>query len=256
MGMLVYQCEDSLEGIFTAVYNAYEEKREPADTMLSLEEELYLFAEYQAVMPETEKAIKVMRTLKRRFGEEDYMRLCLTLSASDPAKAQAVYQTIALGLAGKKAAWGHLFDNLANDYVHQAFSLARGAMNENCHLRGFVRFQELESGVLYSKINPKNNLLTFLMPHFADRFPMENFMLFDEKRNLFGVHPAGGQWYLLSGSQILEEKVHFKLSERERQYQELFRHFCHKIAIKDRENLKLQRNMLPLRFQEYMVEFN
>ena len=256
MGMLVYQCEDSLEGIFTAVYTAYEEKREPSDTMLSLEEELYLFAEYQTVKPEPEKAVKVMRTLKRKFGEEDYMQLCLALSAPNSQKAQAVYQTIALGLAGKKAAWGHLLDNLANDYVNQTFSLARGAMNENCHLKGFVRFQELEGGILYSKIGPKNNLLTFLMPHFADRFPMENFILLDEKRNLFGVHPAGGQWYLLSGSRILEGAVHFKLSEEERKYQELFCHFCHKIAIKERENLKLQRNMLPLRFQEYMIEFN
>ncbi len=141
--MLVYQCEDSLEGIFTAVYNAYEEKRQPAETMLSLEEELFLFADYQPVKPDPEKSLKVMRTLKKRFGEEDYMRICLSLSASDPAKAQAVYQTIALGLSGNKSAYGHLFDNLANDYVHLAFSLARGAMNENCHLRGFVRFQEL-----------------------------------------------------------------------------------------------------------------
>ncbi len=254
--MLVYQCEDSLEGIFTAVYNAYEEKREPADTMLSLEEELFLFAEYRVVEPDPDRALKVMRTLKRKFGEDDYMRICLSLSAPDPAKAQAVYQTIAAGLAGKRNLWGSLFDNLSNDYVHQAFSLARGAMNENCHLRGFLRFQELEGGILYSKIGPKNNILTFLMAHFADRFPVENFIIYDDTRNLFGVHPAGGQWYLLTGTQILEESIDFELSDRERQYQELFRHFCHKIAIKDRKNLKLQRNMLPLRFQEYMVEFN
>lgn len=254
--MWVYQCEDSLEGIFTGIYNAYEEKREPEDTMLSLEQELYLFADYQTVKPDGEKAVKVMRTIKRRFGEEDYMRICLTLSAPAPEKAQAVYRTVALGLSQKGTVFGHLFDNLANDYVHLAFSLARGAGNENCHLRGFVRFQELEGGVLYSKIAPKNNILTFLMPHFADRFPMENFMIYDEGRSLFGVHPAGHQWYLLGGSEVPEEAMQLKLSDNEQQYQELFHYFCHKIAIKERENYTLQRNMLPLRFREYMVEFN
>lgn len=254
--MLVFQCEDSLEGIFTGIYNAYEQKSRPEDTMMSLNEELFLFAEYQTVRPDAEKTLKVIRTLQNRFGEEDYHHICLALSTPEPMKAQAVYQTVSLGLRYGGAVKGHLFDNLANDYVNKAFTLGRTAGNENCHMRGFVRFQELESGILYSKISPKNNLLTFLMEHFADRLPIENFVLHDEGRGLFGVHPAGKQWYLLSGAEVCTEADRFRLSERELHYQELFRYFCHKIAIKDRENLKLQRNMLPLRFREYMVEFS
>ena len=254
--MLVFQCEDSLEGIFTGIYNAYEQKNRPEDTMMSLNEELFLFAEYQTVTPDAEKTLKVIRTLQNRFGEADYHHICLALSTPEPMKAQAVYQTVSLGLSAGKASYGHLFDNLANDYVNKAFALGRAAGNENCHLRGFVRFQELESGILYSKISPKNNLLTFLMEHFADRLPIENFVLHDEGRGLFGVHPAGKQWYLLSGAEVFTEADNFRVSERELHYQELFRYFCHKIAIKDRENLKLQRNMLPLRFREYMVEFH
>lgn len=253
--MLVYQCEDSLEGIFTGIYNAYEQKKRPEDTMLSLNEELYLFAEYQTVTPDAEKTLKVIRTLQNRFGEADYQHICLALSSTEPMKAQAVYQTLALGLRRGEEARGRLFANLANDYVHHAFSLGRAAGNENCHLRGFVRFQELESGILYSKISPKNNLLTFLMEHFADRLPIENFVLHDEGRGLFGVHPAGKQWYLLNGEEVITEEC-FRISECELHYQELFRYFCHKLAIRDRENPKLQRNMLPLRFREYMVEFN
>ena len=253
--MLVYQCEDSLEGVFTGIYTAYEQKRNPADTMLSLDGELYLFAEYQSVLPDKDKTIKVIRTLRKRFGEEDYHHICLALSTPEPAKAQAVYQTVCAGLSAGAKSYGHLFDNLANDYVNQAFSLSRGAGNENCHLRGFVRFQELDNGVLFSKICPKNNLLTFLMEHFADRFPVENFVLYDANRNLFGIHPAQKQWYLLSNTEVLENTGKLRLSAKELEYQELFRYFCHKIAIMDRENLNLQRNMLPLLFREYMVEF-
>ena len=89
------------------------------------------------------------------------------------------------------------------------------------------------------------------MPHFADRLPLENFVIYDEKRELYGVHPAGKEWYLVSGM----EPEGLQLSEREAQYQELFTMFCQIIAIKQRKNLKLQLQMLPLRFQEYMVEF-
>ena len=249
--MVIYLCEDSLEGVFTAIYRAYEEKRDHLDTALALTEEPILFAEYLTVNPDADRTLKVMRTLRKRFGEEDYLSLCMALASEDPGKAQAVYRTVVDGLS-RKVRLGHLLDNLADDNVHKAFSLSRGAGRELDHLRGFVRFQELENKILYSAIGPKNNLLTFLMPHFADRMPMENFVIYDEKRNLFGIHPAGRLWYLLCGD---GEKPVLNLSEEEQQYQELFRHFCETIAIRERRNLQLQRNMLPLRFREYMIEF-
>ena len=250
--MIVYICEDSLEGVFTGIYRAYEEKRDHGDKYFSLTDEPMLFAEYVEVEPDRQRTLKVINTLQRRFGEEDYLSLCKALASEDPGKAQAVYRTVVDGLE-RNSRPGHLFDNLAEDNVHKAFCLARGTSREICHLQGFVRFQELERKVLYSAIGPKNNVLTFLMPHFADRLPTENFILFDEGRNLFGIHPAQKQWYLLQWEEAETPKLH--LSEEEEQYQELFRRFCRTIAIQGRKNLQLQRNMLPLRFREYMMEF-
>ena len=250
--MVIYLCEDSLEGVFSAIYRAYEEKRDHGDTAIALTEDPVLFAEYVEVKPDTDRTLKVMRTLRKRFGEDDYLSLCLALSSEDSGKAQAVYRTVADGLA-RDVRPGHLLDNLADDSVHKAFTLSRGAGRELSHLQGFVRFQELEGKVLFSSIGPKNNLLTFLMPHFADRLPMENFVLYDEKRNLFGIHPAARQWYLIRGEESVGPAL--GLSEEEDGDQTLFKHFCEAIAIRERRNLKLQRNMLPLRFREYMIEF-
>lgn len=252
--MLIYQCEDSVESIFTAVYNSYAEKRDPGDTMLCLDDELYLFAEYVKVVPDLGKTVKVIRTLRRRFGDKDYDGLCFALSSPDDGKAQAVYRTIAAGLSGK-CAKGHLFDNLADDDVNKAFKLSRSAEKEFAHLRGFTRFAELSNGILYAKIAPRNNLLTFLMPHFADRFSGENFVLQDGIRGLYGVHPAGQNWYPVQYSELSEEGGGLSWSAEELRYRELFRHFCRSITIEERRNWELQRNMLPLRFREYMVEF-
>ena len=250
--MIVYRCQDSLEGIFTAIYQAYEEKRDHSETVLSLSEEPILFAEDVWVVPDREKTQKVMNTLKRRFGEKDSYSLCLALATEDEEKAQAVYRTVEEGIRCNCKP-GRLFDDLTNDNIHKAFALARSANREVGRELEFVRFQELENGVLYSRIGPKCNILTFIMPHFADRLPIENFVIYDDIRNLFGIHPAGKQWYLLRGEEAVEPELRF--SEKEESYQELFRHFCRTIAIRERKNLKLQRNMLPLRFQEYMTEF-
>ncbi|MCH5342880.1 MAG: TIGR03915 family putative DNA repair protein [Acetatifactor sp.] len=276
--MIVYQCEDSMESIFTAIYRAYEEKSRPEDTKVSLTDELLLFAESVPVETDMEKAQKVARTLRKTFGEDDYFRICMALASSDPEKGQAVYRTIALGLRNRCRA-GHLFDDLADEHIQHAFSLARGASREYDHLRGFLRFQEMdEDRILYAKIGPKNNIMEFLMSHFADRFPGENFMIYDENRDLVGIHPTERQrrkredvpwmegvvqapwqdevtWYLLQCEGDLEQFSELKLSDRELAYQELFTYFCHKIAIRERRNLELQRNMLPLRFREYMTEF-
>lgn len=250
--MTVYRCEDSPESIFTAIYLAYEEKRDHADTYISLTNEPFLFAEDVSVAPDQEKMIKVMRSLHRTFGEKDYTSLCLALSTENEAKAQSVYRTVVDGLSAKRKE-GHLFDNLADAEVHRAFSLAREAGREVGCLREFIRFQELENGVLYAKIAPKNNIVTFLMPHFSDRLPQENFMIYDERRSVFAIHPAGKQWYLFQSGK--QENFPLKISGEEQAYQELFKYFCRKIAIEERKNLKLQQNMLPLRFRKYMTEF-
>ena len=250
--LVVYRCEDSLESIFTAIYLSYEENRDARDTCLVLHEEPLLFAENRKVEADPGRVIKVIRTLKRRFGEDDYLSVCTALASTDENKAQAVYRTVVKGL-DERCARGHLFDSLADEYVLKVFSLARAAGREIQHLKGFVRFLELENGILYAQIGPKSNAVTFLMPHFADRLSAENFVIYDENRGIFGVHPSGGRWYLLSGEE--SEKRELSFSEQELKYRELFCHFCHTIAIQERQNLKLQRNLLPLRYQEYMVEF-
>ena len=43
--MKIYHCEDSLEGIFTAIYNTYEDHSSVRDTMVTTIEENLLFSE-------------------------------------------------------------------------------------------------------------------------------------------------------------------------------------------------------------------
>lgn len=250
--MYLYRCQDSLENIFTAVYRVYEDRRSREEVMLSLDDEPVLFAREILVQTDENRFGKVIRTLRRRFGGEGYYDLCLALASPDPAKAQAVYGTVASGL--KRGCTGrHLFDDLADGDVNTAFRLARNAHRENCHLRGFTRFEESDQGVMYARIGPKNNLLPFLMPHFADRFPGEDFILYDDVRKLFGVHPANLPWYLVWEENLLSQQ--FKRSASEFDYQMLFKEFCKSISIEARQNAELQRGMLPLRFREYMTEF-
>lgn len=246
-------CEDSIEGVFTGIYDAYafREGHEHLHIQIGEEENFRLFAAYLHITPDLVKTRKVAETIQKRLGTDTYMSLCRALATEDAEKGQAVYRTVVDGIT--HGSGRHVLENSVNPHVNMVFQLSRRAGNEIHHLMEFVRFQESEQGILYSKIGPKCNIISFLMPHFADRLPLENFIIYDEKRELYGVHPAGKEWYLVSGMEPVPKGL--QLSERETLYQELFTMFCQTIAIKERKNLKLQQQMLPLRFQEYMVEF-
>lgn len=253
---LILLCEDSLEGIFTGVYEAYALRRPLSEIRLQAGEETTyrLFSEYRHVAPDAGKTEKVVRTLQRRFGMKDYEILCLALSSGDEDKAQAIFGTVAWGL--KNGRRGGILSHLTNPDVHKVMEMSRYARNEMHHLQGFLRFQEIEGGILYAAIAPQNHVLPFLAEHFSDRFPMENFLIHDEKRDIYAVHPAGKAWFLVAGDLGRgADAGGAALTAEEEYYQELFCCFCHKISIKERKNLNLQRNLLPLHFRKYMVEF-
>lgn len=247
-------CEDSLEGIFTGIYDAYLKKKPHEQIHLCLgEDENYrLFSVYERCPADKIKAAKVARTVIREFGQEAYMAICRALASGEADKGEAVYKMVAAGLSMKNRK--QLMGNLKNPYVHRVFELARFTANEAHYHVEFLRFRELENGILYAPIGPKNNLITFIVPHFADRLPLENFVIHDKIRNIFALHPARGDWYLVSGDGRLREKE-LVFSEGEKKYRELFSHFFHTIPIEERKSYGLQRNMLPLRYRDYMTEF-
>lgn len=247
-------CEDSLEGVFTGIYNAYLKKlpHEKIHLCIGEEENYRLFAVYEECVPEEKKAASVAKTIIREFGEEAYLSVCRAMASTEADKGEAIYKTIVTGfhMKNRKALMG----NLADTYVHRVFELSRFTANEAHFHVEFLRFRELESGILYAPIGPKNNIITFITPHFADRLPLENFVIHDENRNIFAVHPAGHEWFLRQGEEDMELQNH-SFSVGEEKYSELFTRFFHTIAIKERGNDVLQRGMLPLRYRKYMTEF-
>lgn len=250
-------CEDSIEGVLTAVYCAYEWKLNHRATRIQVgEADLCLFAVYREVETDAARAFKVASTIKRRFGIEAWEDICHALASEAPEKGQAVYQTIVAGISGKVR--GRLMGALANDDIRRVFELSRHVYNEEHRMKEFLRFREVEGGVLFARIEPDANVTDLIMPHFADRFPLENFVIVDTRRAVAGIHAAGKEWFLLHMDRKTAEQMETMEShytEQEREMAELFRHFCHTIGIRERNNLRLQQQFLPLKYRSFMTEF-
>ena len=163
--MYIFVCEDSLEGILTGVYDACSSKLGHRNIRLMTgEPENYtLFSEYISVSPSAEKAQKVIHTLTTRFGRQFYETIYQAAMSGEVHsdqkmdKADAIYETVLLALAtgnGRK-----VLLSLGEPCVYRVFELCRATNREACHHLEFLRFSELENGVLFASIHPKDHVL-------------------------------------------------------------------------------------------------
>lgn len=258
MDEIILICEDTVESVFTAIYEIYERHLNLDTTRVqtSEDQDLRLFATYEHVSSDLEKAHKVTKTIRNRLGEDAYKDICMALTTTDEDKAQAVFRTIVTGLRmtrGNKIAY--VMDDLSDEYVRKVMTLSRNAGNELHHMIEFVRFEEVTQGFLMARFSARNKILPMMIPHFADRLPSENFVIYDERHDWAALHPARRDWLMVENAGVKLGILTDDLTEREKGYQQLYRHFVDKIAIEDRKNYELRRNMLPIRFRKYMTEF-
>ena len=162
----------------------------------------------------------------------------------------AIYRFLKLGFRfGAEVIHMH-----ARAEVCRVFEICRNVVNESHSFREFVRFSELENGILLARIKPKNFVLPLMAGHFADRFPEEHFVIIDDNSEMGVFHERGKQWFL---APIDREAIeHLWNSGRLQEFERLWKTFFKAIAIEQRRNYKCQRNLCALRYRDYMLEFD
>lgn len=251
----VYICEDSVTGILSAIYDAWKDNVEEGQGSIglkgSLEQEL--FCTYVEVQQSEKKAISVEKMIIRHLGMKAYWDIYHAMLSKDEAKGTAILNTM---VAAKKITNSkRIMEHLSNPMVEKVFELSRNVGGEAHLWTGFVRFKELENGVLFSEIAPKNRILTCIAPHFADRLSVENWMIYDKTYQEVAVHEANKKWVLVSGEMLDLERT-MRISEKEQEFSKLWKGFCDTIAIEERENPRCQMQHLPLWYRENMTEFH
>ncbi|MCI8744980.1 MAG: DNA metabolism protein [Lachnospiraceae bacterium] len=252
--MTIFWCEDSLDGILTGIYDAWDSRLGHGNVKLKTDEQdtLELFCDYRQVKTDTVKAEKVLRTIRERLGEEAFEAVCYAAACTDSGRADAIYRVVVLGLHMKDGR--RVMNCLQNSDVSLVMSLRIKAWHEAHRYMGFVRFEELENGVLYSAIEPAYAVLPLMAPHFADRFRQENWVIHDKHRGVIAVHPKGSLWVLADARELNTDYLGHP-TEREQEFRELWKSFCKSIAIEERRNPRCQQGLLPLRFRGCMTEF-
>jgi probable DNA metabolism protein len=136
-----------------------------------------------------------------------------------------------------------------------------GKVTHEIHrLIGMLRFSPESDGVYTARCAPDNFILPALAEHFTLRFGETPWAIIDEKRGLCLRKANGNEAVLVpffsgpSGA-----AGHFsKCSEKAKtdSWEELWRLYHKSINNESRKNTRLQRQLMPERYQKYLTELN
>ena len=250
----MYICQDTITGLYSALYDAWKESRDgDAGIELRGKTQQQMFCEYRGVDECGEKAVSIERMIKRNLGYNAYWNFYHALLSDDAGKGEAVFK--AMQEARRIPDSTKIMEHLSDCNVAKVFELSRRVSNEAHMYKEFIRFRELSNGVLFSEISPRNRVLTCVGEHFSERFPLENWMIYDKTHREFLVHRAKRQWAIVAGAEPAREAAE-NISQDEVEYEKLWKGFFQSVSIKERENPKCQRSNLPLRWRREMTEFS
>jgi probable DNA metabolism protein len=149
-----------------------------------------------------------------------------------------------------------------NSIVHDIDEANFKVGTEVHRLYGLIRFnvvrpantlkapEELHE-ILYSAIEPDNDLIEFLVHHFKDRYHNNPFIIHDKKRDKAVVY-GSGKWYITD----FDNDNLLKNTKEENEYQRLWKLYFNTIGIKERVNPRCQKNFMPVRYWKHLTEID
>lgn len=251
----VYRCPDTIDGIMTGIYEAgvsrYGHDYIRLEVILpDCDSEMQLFCDYIQITEDNRKASRVADSIRNNISAAVYTNIIHVLLSSNPDKADIAYHFLVYGFH----IGADVISALQIHWVKKVFDINRAVGNEAHFFREFLRFAQ-KDGIYISVIEPKNHIASLITPHFADRLNADSFIIYDKIHMEAGIHPASKDWYI---RKVLPKEG----AQLEKMYNDndglasLWKTFFDAIAIEERTNYNLQRNMCPLHMRKHMTEFN
>ncbi|EOH99773.1 hypothetical protein UAW_00926 [Enterococcus haemoperoxidus ATCC BAA-382] len=240
----IWEYDGSFYGFLTIVYQAFSKKTFPEIILTPKTAVESLFVS-SWINTDESLAQKMYERLTKRLRKENVQFIIDGFYCSLKEKDRCLLDAIQIALESK--------DLLTNHLGHPsilALEKSLKALFGEVHLfKGFVRFEYIGT-LLYSSIAPKHFSLPYLCPHFAQRYPQETIMIYDETHRLLGIIKQGHIRFIENSN-----PPPFSTRESEQDIQENWRTFLQAVTIQERKNERTQLSHLPKRYRGHMVDF-
>ncbi len=252
MTTLVY--DGTFEGLMTSVFEVFEYRFEQARIIAEENHQHHaFFDEVHQVITDHLKSDRVINKLENVLGKRGVRQLLLVYLSERPEAGDLILSVIRQSVKNPGA---DILQNFGDGDIMEIAKICKSMSREIHRLHAFVRFEELEDGMFFAKVEPDFNVLPVGFRFFKDRYADQKWMIYDLKRQ-FGVmydlnettffYPDAGQLGRLRDPSEL-------YSEKERKYQQLWQRYFTKTNIAERKNMKLHIQHVPKRYWKYLTE--
>lgn len=239
--MKTFITDGSIESFYTSVFDAFTDK----NAVITSDNQIQISLDNEVVhvIGNTEKSERVLNGIAKYdpYAEEDIL---LSLRSCNPLKEQIAFEYIKKLMQVKAP----IRKRLSLQEVIVLNDLVYKVTGEAHRIKGFLRFMESASGVLYAPYSPDNNITDLLMPHFSARLKSEKFVIHDLKRKIAGMYD-GSRWIMGYAG---EAEVY--LSENEKAFENLWKKYYKAVNIDERPHEKQMKGYMPVRYWKFLPE--
>ncbi len=252
--MLIFIYDGTFEGLLTSIFEGYSRRSFPDAVQVKEKQPPDLFSRRVYVKADSAKALRVWKGIQQKLSVKNRQLLYYAF-LSEAEGIEQVILRFAKRLFEEKV-------SIETDYgdpdVLEVVQNARKVKREAINMMQFVRFQQTKDGLYFCGIEPLYDVLPLVLGHFRSRFADQQWLLYDLKRNYGAYYDKKRvEEVELTNSEInrhtgqVNENV---LKESDAFYQTLWKSYFEKISIRERKNLRLQRQHMPRRFWKYLTE--
>ena len=238
-----YYYDGSFDGLLTVIYMAYNDRESNMLRVSAKAEQLILALDDIHIITDFFKARCVEKAICEKLSQNFLNNIRTCFLSNDKNKDTIIIHTVYKALKQ-----GEEILNSLDEHAFYMNKLVKQVLNERHRYLGLLRFKEMKDGIMFSTIEPKNNVLPILISHFKNRMKREKFAIFDKGRKMV-VYYDGKKAEI-----FFVKSLEIQWSDEEIEYSELWKTFHKSISIKERENKKLQQSNIPKYYWKHLVE--
>lgn len=242
---MVLLYDGSFEGFLSLVYEVYYEKLHVSNIIKQMPQSL-LFERFHEIFTDEVKAQKVLEAITKHFTKEQQRTLFNIFLCDTREHEMALLEFIKVGFKNPKE-----LQNITNANLFYIQNLEKELLSLVHKMYGFTRFEELDDGTLYAKIETKFNIVPFLGDHFCKRLGNIPFIIHDVSRSIAFIKNDD-----LREIRSIASFDTPNYSNDEEKFKALWKTFFRSAAVESRYNPKLQKSWVPLLYRTYMSEFS
>jgi len=246
--MLSIQYDSTFDGFLSVVFEIYRQRLVVGNIVPDRigGETTDLFMQPFWVETSDESARRLKRAIANAASEDVLKMLDIVFRSEAEGVEMKILAFLRKLFSGIDPNYGK---NLASMEMLPLYRIAQSVRLEIADMRGMVRFCKTSDGTYFAEIEPKYDIVTLLTEHFRNRFVNERWAVYDSKRN-YGVYYDGRA----AVEVVVPNLEAVKSGMPPDNITQLWKDYYNSISIKERENPKLLRRCLPVRYWKHMPE--